>query len=139
MDATEKMTTARMNYNAALYNYNVSKAALDKAMGIPVDIDVAKYKASQMEGNRLKKIRDDAKVKENPELELSAEAKRTSQEEIKAMRKAEREVRKAAKEKKTVDKVSAKTNTAEKAASKEAAAKTEPAASTEAVANEMAN
>ena len=39
MDAQEKLTEARTNYYTALYNYNVSKAQLDKAMGIPVDVD----------------------------------------------------------------------------------------------------
>lgn len=43
MDAQEKFTEARTNFFTALYNYNVSKAKLDKAMGVPVDIDVIKY------------------------------------------------------------------------------------------------
>ena len=137
MDATEKMTEARTNYNTALYNYNVSKAALDKAMGIPVDIDVAKYKASQMEGNRLKKVREDAKVTANPVLELSQEAKKASKDEAKAMRKAEREMRKAAKAKqneaKQVKADKAQKTTAEKTVS------AETPASTENVASEMAN
>ena len=135
MDATEKMTAARTNYNTALYNYNVNKAALDKAMGIPVDIDVAKYKASQMEGNRLKKVREDAKVKENAVLELTPESKKVSKDEAKAMRKAEREARKAAK--------AAKKTTKTAAAENKAAAPAEPVAekpaSTENVASEMAN
>ena len=134
MDATEKMTAARTNYNTALYNYNVNKAALDKAMGIPVDIDVAKYKASQMEGNRLKKVREDALVTENAVLELTPEAKKTSKDESKAMRKAEREARKAAKEqKKTVKRAETQV------AANEPAAADEAVSSTENVANEMAN
>ena len=40
MDASVALTTARTNYVQALYDYNVSKAQLDKAMGIPVDLDV---------------------------------------------------------------------------------------------------
>lgn len=133
MDATEKMTSARTNYNAALYSYNVSKAALDKAMGIPVDIDVAKYKTSQMEGNRLKKVREDAKVTDTPVLELTPEAKKASKEEAKAMRQAERETRKAAKANKQD-----KTKTQQVAASEESAKTVEQAASTDAVASEMA-
>lgn len=43
VDAEEKLTTARTNYSTALYNYNTSKASLDKAMGSPIDIDVVKY------------------------------------------------------------------------------------------------
>ena len=142
MDATEKMTSARTNYNNALYNYNVYKAALDKAMGIPVDIDVAKYKASQMEGNKVKKVREDAKVTENPVLELTPEAKKASKDEAKAMRKAEREARKAAKESKRKDKAerkAAKAESAEKSAETAAPAAAEAAASTGAVASEMAN
>ena len=40
IDAQEKLTQARTNYFSALYAYNVSKAALEKAMGIPIDINV---------------------------------------------------------------------------------------------------
>ncbi|WP_027397664.1 TolC family protein [Anaerovibrio lipolyticus] len=40
MDAEEKLTTAQSNYYNALYKYNSSKAALDKAMGLMVDLDV---------------------------------------------------------------------------------------------------
>ncbi|MCR5757086.1 MAG: TolC family protein [Selenomonas sp.] len=133
MDATEKMTTARTNYNAALYSYNVNKAALDKAMGIPVDIDVAKYKASQMEGNRLKKVREDAKVTENAVLELTPEAKKASKNEAKAMRKAERDVRNAAKAKNNEENRVTETEQRE-----ESDTASEKPASTEAVANEMA-
>ena len=46
MDADEKLTSARTNYYTALYNYNVSKAQLDQAMGIPVDLDPVEYKAT---------------------------------------------------------------------------------------------
>ena len=134
MDATEKMTAARTNYNTALYNYNVNKAALDKAMGIPVDIDVAKYKASQMEGNRLKKVREDALVTENAVLELTPESKKASKDEAKAMRKAEREARKAAKANKKAEKKAAAEN--KTAAPADTAA--EQPASTENVASEMA-
>ena len=133
MDATEKMTAAQTNYYTALYKYNTSKAALDKAMGIPVDIDVAKYKASQMEGNRVKKVREEAKVTENPVLELTPEAKQASKEEAKAGRKAEREV-KAAKAQQSKE-----TAKQEKTVEKTAPAKAEQAASTSTVASEMAN
>lgn len=43
MDAQEKLTEARMNYTAALHNYNTSKAQLEKAMGVPIGIDSALY------------------------------------------------------------------------------------------------
>ncbi len=42
MDAEEKLTKAQTNYYTSLYNYNTSKASLDKAMGIMVDLDVTK-------------------------------------------------------------------------------------------------
>lgn len=40
MDAQLALTEAKTNYIQALYNYNVSKAQLDKAMGMPIDLDV---------------------------------------------------------------------------------------------------
>ena len=58
MDAQEKLTSARTNYYTALYNYNTSKAALDKAMGIPVDIDVPRYVAAQQAGDTREKTLD---------------------------------------------------------------------------------
>ena len=36
-DAQEKLTQARSNYSTALYQYNLYRAALEKAMGVPVD------------------------------------------------------------------------------------------------------
>lgn len=47
MDAEEKLAQAQTNYYTALYNYNSSKAALDKAMGIMVDLDVTKLALPQ--------------------------------------------------------------------------------------------
>lgn len=44
MDAEEKLVSAKSDYNSALYNYNTAKASLDKAMGIPVDLDIAPYR-----------------------------------------------------------------------------------------------
>ena len=46
MNAEEKLTAAQTNYVTALYKYNTSKASLDKAMGIMVDLDVAPYYAA---------------------------------------------------------------------------------------------
>lgn len=43
MDAQEKLTKARVNYYSALYEYNVAKALLDKAMGVPIDLIVPDY------------------------------------------------------------------------------------------------
>lgn len=44
-DADEKLVTAQTNYYDALYNYNLSKAALDRAMGLSVDLDTVSYQA----------------------------------------------------------------------------------------------
>lgn len=43
IDAQEKLTKARTNYLSAFYNYHVAKASLEKAMGVPIDIDVPSY------------------------------------------------------------------------------------------------
>ena len=45
LDAEEKLCSAQGNYVSALYTYNVSKASLDKAMGLPVELAVEKYQA----------------------------------------------------------------------------------------------
>ena len=52
MDAQEKLTEARTNYYQALYEYNTSKAALDKAMGIPIDMDVPTYVSAENDGKK---------------------------------------------------------------------------------------
>ena len=43
LDAAEKLCSAQGNYVSALYTYNVSKASLDKAMGLSVDLDAQRY------------------------------------------------------------------------------------------------
>ncbi|SEI82321.1 Outer membrane protein TolC [Propionispira arboris] len=43
IDAQVALTTAQTNYIQTLYDYNTSKATLDKAMGIQVDLDVSQY------------------------------------------------------------------------------------------------
>lgn len=50
MDAQEKLAESQTNYYTALYNYNVAKAQLDKAMGVPVYIDVVLYDESVQNG-----------------------------------------------------------------------------------------
>ena len=49
-DAQEKLVQARTNYYSALYEYNLGKAELEKAMGVPVDIAVPRYVAEQKNG-----------------------------------------------------------------------------------------
>ena len=60
MDASRKLTEARSNYFTALYNYNTAKAALDRYMGVPVEIDVVRYIESEQEGNTAAQSREDA-------------------------------------------------------------------------------
>ncbi len=43
IDAQVALTSAQTNYIQSLYDYNTSKASLDRAMGIPVDLDVSTY------------------------------------------------------------------------------------------------
>ena len=43
IDAQEKLTQARTNYFSALYSYYLAKAELEKAMGVPIDMDVPSY------------------------------------------------------------------------------------------------
>ena len=62
MDAQEKLTQARTNYSTALYNYNTSKASLDRAMGLPVSIDVSRYVAAEQDGKSAAEAREDAAV-----------------------------------------------------------------------------
>ena len=47
MDAQEKLTEAQTNYYNALYSYNIAAAALDKARGIPVNINVPLYVSAE--------------------------------------------------------------------------------------------
>ena len=55
-NAQEKLNQARTNYFTALYQYNLYKAQLEKAIGIPVDINTPIY----MENTREGRYSDDA-------------------------------------------------------------------------------
>ena len=73
MDASDKLTQAKMNYYRALYEYNTAKASLDKAMGIPVEIDVPRYIAAESEDKKtaVEARKDSAvteKAKEVPQI-----------------------------------------------------------------------
>ena len=72
MDAEESLTAARMNYYQALYEYNASKAALDKAMGIPVGIDVTRYVSVVDEGKSAKTARAAAALSADDAVEPKA-------------------------------------------------------------------
>ena len=49
-NAQEKLNQARTNYFTALYQYNLYKAQLEKAIGIPVDISTPVYMENTREG-----------------------------------------------------------------------------------------
>ena len=49
-DAQEALTRAKSNYYTALYQYNLSRAALEKAMGVPVGLDVVSYVEAEQNG-----------------------------------------------------------------------------------------
>lgn len=63
-DAQEKLTQARSNYSTALYQYNLSRAALEKAMGVPVTIDAAVYAEAEARGENAAKALQAAAVGE---------------------------------------------------------------------------
>ena len=129
MDANEKLTTARTNYYTALYNYNTSKASLDKAMGIPVDLDVVKYTEAEQAGDTAPKARDAAKLKDDAIFEM---------EQLQKLEKAN-----AAAEAATMQGTTQAAQTAQKSAdAANTAAAENPSAATvtsEAVASDMAN
>lgn len=63
MDAQEKLTEARINYSAAIFAFNTSKAQLEKAMGIPTEIDAAIYAQSVEAGkNANEALKDSSQV-----------------------------------------------------------------------------
>ena len=95
MDAEEKLTEARTNYYTALYNYNTSKAELDKAMGIPVDLDAGLYAEATMAGERANKAREYGRVHEDAIFETPHPI---AHDELKEGRQERREREQAAKE-----------------------------------------
>ena len=76
MDASDKLTQAKNNYYTALYTYNTAKAALDKAMGVPVSIDVVRYVTAESEGKNAAEARAESAINPNysevPEIEETA-------------------------------------------------------------------
>ena len=60
-DADEKLVAAQTNYYDALYNYNLSKAALDRAMGLPVDLDTVSYR-EKVDGKYYKAAKEQAET-----------------------------------------------------------------------------
>ena len=69
MRSSDNLTTARTNYATALYKYNTSKAALDNAMGVPVDLDAMQYRRVIDHGKRARAAREAAVLHEDAVLE----------------------------------------------------------------------
>lgn len=65
MRASDNLTMARMNHATALYTYNMGKARLDNAMGVPVDLDAVRYRAAQEGGARAEGARAAAQLHED--------------------------------------------------------------------------
>ena len=63
MNAQEKVVETRNNYYTALYSYSVSRAQLEKAMGVPVTIDALLYKEAEQSGKSSPKSLEVATVK----------------------------------------------------------------------------
>ena len=68
MDASDKLTQAKNNYYTALYTYNTARASLNKAMGMPVAIDVVRYVSAESEGKSAEDARTDAAINSRPPL-----------------------------------------------------------------------
>lgn len=69
MNAEEKLNAARVNYFSALYSYNTSKAALDSAMGVPVDVDSSLYYEEELKSNSVKKAREAGEIRPGTVIE----------------------------------------------------------------------
>ncbi len=122
MDAEEKLTTAQTNYYTALYNYNTSKAALDKAMGLPVDLDSVKYQEEEQKGKTAPKAREAARLHEEAifeAAELATKEDKLTVDEAKALEKKAHEERKEAT---TAGNANAKAAASPKAATSESVA-----------------
>lgn len=62
MNAQEKVVETRNNYYTAVYNYNTSRAQLEKAMGVPVVIDALLYAEAEQSGKSSPKSLEAATV-----------------------------------------------------------------------------
>ena len=68
MEAQEKLTEAQNNYYNSLYTYYISKAQLDKAMGVPLNIDVQLYVQAEQDGKTSDKALEISKLEEQNTL-----------------------------------------------------------------------
>ncbi|MBR2214877.1 MAG: TolC family protein [Selenomonadaceae bacterium] len=66
-DAQDKLTRAKQNYMTALYQYNLSRAALEKAMGVPVGIDALRYVAAEKTGATAEQALQASQMEKEPD------------------------------------------------------------------------
>ena len=92
MDAQEKLTQAQVNYFDALYSYNVNRAQLEKAMGIPIEIDAAIYSAAVENGKTATKALEKSAIAPSTVLDENGKVKKRSEEDIQPVRKSEMEI-----------------------------------------------
>ncbi|MBR5909847.1 MAG: TolC family protein, partial [Schwartzia sp.] len=60
--AQEKLNEARSNHLTALYEYNLGKATLEKAIGVPVALDVPRYMEAVEEGKSANEALKEAAI-----------------------------------------------------------------------------
>ncbi len=92
MDAQEKLTKAQVNYFDALYSYNLNKAQLEKAMGIPIEIDAAIYSVEVERGKNATKALEKSAVAPSTILDERGKVKKRSEDDIQPERKSETEI-----------------------------------------------
>ncbi|SFT79270.1 Outer membrane protein TolC [Selenomonas sp. GACV-9] len=63
-DAQDKLTQAKFNYMTALYQYNLYRASLEKAMGVPVGFDALAYTEAEQAGASADKALQAAGLRE---------------------------------------------------------------------------
>ena len=61
-DAQDKLAQARSNYQTALYEYNLSRSRLEKAMGVPVKFDAKRYRELTAAGASANRAEQEASV-----------------------------------------------------------------------------
>ena len=66
-DAQDKLTRAKQNYMTALYQYNLSRAALEKAMGVPVGFDALRYAAAENKGATAEQALKASQLEKEPD------------------------------------------------------------------------
>lgn len=74
MNAQEKVVETRNNYYTAVYNYNTSRAQLEKAMGVPVVIDALLYAEAEQSGKSSPKSLEAAAVNQSGSSEVVKES-----------------------------------------------------------------